>query len=472
MNIALIRPPKITGNFEKILIQEPINLAYIAAYLKIHGFLVDLWDFEVEPFSEAILRKKIDQHPVRVAGLTSMSPTVNNAHKLALMLKKITPEIQIIAGGPHVSALPEESLREFTAFDYIIIGEGEESVLKLCEKINKKEHPGDIPGLSFRDAGQIVINKDRTYIQDLDRIPFPARSLFKHSLYKHIYAAGIDMSGKKSTVVFTTRGCAQKCTFCAVKNTNGAKVRFRSAENVIAELKVCRNKFGYNHVTFEDTNLTLDRKRFEKICYGLKNLNLTWDCQTKVSLVDKELIKTMKDCGCLKIAYGVESGSPKVLKLMKKNITIAQIENAFKWTHQANIVACAFFIIGSHPEETREDIKQTENILHRIKPDVFQLGIICPYPGTEIYSLMKKENLIKDISWSKLNFMHANPAWGTKHVEAKELIRYQKKIYLRYLLSPKFLRSLLNKPITFRYVLYLIKLSLYMLKYLVFEKRH
>lgn len=471
MNIALIRPPKISGTFEKILIQEPINLVYLATFLNSKGFNTVIWDFEVEPFSEIILGQLIAKANISVVGITSMTPTVNNAHDIAKLIKKNSPEITTIAGGAHVSAIPRQSLKEFPAFDYLVLREGELPMLKLCQQLAKKETLDNISGIAFSKNGNIKINMPREYIDDLDSLPFPERKLLKSDLYKKIYAAGINTGDKKPTVVFTSRGCSQACTFCAVKETSGPKVRFRSAENVIAELKICKEDLGYNHITFEDTNFTLKRDRFIKICYGLKELKLTWDCQTKVSMIDDELINIMKDCGCLKIAYGVESGSPKILSLIKKNITIPQIKKAFELTHKAKIVACAFFILGAHPEENTQDIRLTEKLIHTIKPDVFQLGIICPYPGTEIFQIMKEEGLIGDIDWKKFNFMHANQPWGTKHISSKNLIKFQKRIYLRYIFSLSFFRSLLVKMLDPTQALKIIRLGFYMLKYLIFEKR-
>lgn len=471
MNIALIRPPKITGAFEKILIQEPINLAYLAAFLNLNGFKTEIWDFEIELFSPEIIKQKITANDISIIGITSMTPTINNAHHLAEIIKKINPNITTIAGGAHVSAVPEQSLIEFPAFDYLVLREGEITLLKLCQKIRDKKSPEQIKGLAFAKNGNIHINLPSEDITDLDSLPFPDRTLLNRDLYKHMYAAGIDTCGKKPTVVFTSRGCSQDCTFCAVKKTSGPIVRFRSAKNVIAELTICK-QLGYNHITFEDTNFSLNRERFIQICSGLKELGLTWDCQTKVSLIDPQLISIMRQSGCLKIAYGVESGSPKILKLMKKNITLEQIKQAFQLTHQAGIVACAFFILGSHPEETMEDIKLTEQLIKQIKPDVFQLGIICPYPGTEIYAIMQSYGLIQEINWNKFNFMHSMPLWGTKYITAKQLIKYQKQIYIRYLFSWHFIQFFFKKMFNLKQIPQLIKLSFYMLKYLLFEKRH
>lgn len=471
MNIALIRPPKINGAFEKILIQEPINLACLGAFLNLNGFKVVIWDFEVEPFSEIILQQKITAANISIAGITSMTPTVNNAHNIAALIKKNSPLVITIAGGAHVSAIPRQSLEEFPEFDYLVLREGELPMLKLCQHIAENKTPVGIPGIAFAKNGDINITMPDGYIENLDTLPFPDRKLLNRDLYKNMYAAGINTPGKKPTVVFTSRGCSQDCTFCAVKKTSGPKVRLRNAKNVIEELTICKEELGYNHITFEDTNFTLKQDRFIEICYGLKRLGLTWDCQTKVSLVNEKLINIMKECGCLKIAYGVESGSPKILSLIKKNITISQIKKAFELTHQVKIVACAFFILGAHPQENTEDIILTEKLIHVIKPDVFQLGIICPYPGTEIFRIMKEEGLITAIDWRNFNFMHANQPWGTRHLSAKDLIKFQKQIYMRYLLSPVFLSSLLLKMLNPHQAIKIIQLGFYMLKYLIFEKR-
>ncbi|MFH2145311.1 MAG: radical SAM protein [Candidatus Omnitrophota bacterium] len=471
MNIALIRPPKISGAFEKILIQEPINLAYIAAYLKNKDFKVAIWDFEVEPYSKKILSEKVKNSAINIAGITAMTPTIANAHLIAQTLKNINPSLKTIVGGPHVSALPEESLSEFPAFDYTVVGEGEKPMRALCEKIKEPGAPDTLNAVGWRENGTVKIRAVPDFIENLDTLDFPARELFKPKYYRNIYAAGIDRPKTKSTAMFTSRGCPHQCTFCAVKTTLGEKVRLRSARNVIEELFLCKTRFGYNHITFEDTNITFDRQRFLKICSGLKDLKLSWDCQTRVDLVDEPLIKIMRDAGCLKIAYGIESGSPRILKLMKKNIDLDQIRQAFRWTKQNGIIACAFFILGAHPQETKEDIEMTRSLLFKTAPDVFQLSIICPYPGTQIHELMRKENLLIRTDWSKFNFMHTAPIWGTKFIAASELIKIQKKIYFQYLFSPKFLYRIATRKYSLRQLFHLLKIGLLLAYYLVFEKR-
>ena len=472
MNIALIRPQKIRGAFEKILIQEPINLAYLGAHLQASGFTPVIWDFEVEEFSEEILKEKIRKEKITIAGITAMTPTIKNAHQIAQIIRKSAPMVKTIIGGPHVSAIPEQTMRDFPAFDYAVIGEGEITFSELVKTLVENKDPALVPGIFYRDkAGLASGSPGRSYKHNLDELPMPDRSLLKKELYGNLYAAGIDSPGKKGTVVFTSRGCSQNCTFCAVKKTMGEKTRFRSAENVIAELVSCKENFGYNHITFEDTNLTLNPERFWKICQALKKLNLTWDCQTRVNLVTSKMLSEMKDCGCLKVAFGVESGSQRILDLMHKNIKISEVETAFHLTRKAGIISCAFFILGGHPEENEEDIAQTEKLLHRIKPDVFQLGIICPYPGTEICEIMKKENLISSMDWDSFNFMHAVPAWGTKYLKAQDLVRLQKKIYLGYLFRIDFLGKTIFKMLRPSYFLRTIKLAKEMINYLVFEKR-
>ncbi|MFH1458960.1 MAG: radical SAM protein [Candidatus Omnitrophota bacterium] len=471
MNIALIRPPKISGAFEKILIQEPINLAYIAAYLKNHKFNVNLWDFEVEKLSKAILEEKLIKNKIDIVGITAMTPSINNAHNIASIIKNVNSRIPILIGGPHISAIPEQTLKEFLNFDLAVTGEGEIPLLEFSRKFSQNfKFPKHIPGIISRNPDDNSPQKN-TFIENLDQLPFPERAFFKEKLYKNLYIPGINMYKKKPGVVFSSRGCNDNCTFCAIKNTQGSKIRFRSARNVLAEITECKEKFGYNHITFEDTNFTLDKTRLANICQGLEKLKITWSCQTKVNLVNRDIIYMMKKSGCIKIAYGVESGSERILKLMKKNITVKQIKDAFSLTHKAKITSCAFFILGSHPDETKEDIQKTEQLLHAIKPDIFQMGIICPYPGTEIYNVMKQENLISNIDWSKFNFMHTIPAWSTRHINAHLLIKLQKKIYLKYIFSFNFLFSFLKKLLNPLEFLHCFKLSLAMINYLLFENR-
>jgi len=226
------KTPQVSGVFEKIFIQEPINLLYIGAYLKKYDIEVCLWDFEVEPFSADIIKQRLLAEKVTICAITSMTPTVKNAHKVAQAVKKTSPHIVTIAGGPHVTALAADSLNEFPCFDIIAIGEGEQTLYEICSAVKNNRPLEDISGIALRKNNKVLITNRRKEFKNIDKLPFPDRRMLDQKLYKNIYAPVISPENKKSSVIFTTRGCPENCVFCAVKKTQGPLVRFRSAENV------------------------------------------------------------------------------------------------------------------------------------------------------------------------------------------------------------------------------------------------
>ena len=471
MKIILIRPPRIEGYCERRFIQQPINLAYIAAYLKKNGWKVELWDYEVEEFEPASFQKRLELACPRVVGITGMTPTINNAHQVASQIKKYNPNIKIIIGGPHSSALPEKTLSEFINFDVVVIGEGEATCNEICQRVSSKTSLEGIKGIAYRNNGKIKIEEKRAYLEDVDSLPYPDRGLFNRQLYSGAPSVGLNFDYQNKTEIFTSRGCAFRCIFCAIGNTIGFKTRLRSTENILGEIKQCIQQYGYKHIGFEDTNFTSDPLRLYQLCQSLKELKVTWNCQTRVDLVNKDVVKMMAESGCKKIAYGVESGSPRILGLIQKKITLAQIKDAFRWTKESGIITCGFFMLGSHPSETKMDVRMTERLINQIRPDVFQLTIAVPYPGSALYEIMKEKNYLESEDWAKFNFLHSLPTWHTEHFSARELIKIQRNIYIRHILIPKVILQIIFNMFNRSNRKYYLNISKEIVKYLFIEKR-
>ena len=473
MKVVLIRPPRIRGAIEKVLIQQPINLAYIASYLMGSGYEVEVWDYEVQKLEPNSLNRQLQLANPKAIGITCMTPTVNNAHNVATLIKRYNPDIKIVLGGPHASALPQRTLLEFASFDAVVIGEGEITFKEVCQKIEAGESLKGVRGIAYRENGDIKIEEKRSNIENLDSLPYPARNILNRNLYYGIPSFGLNYDFQNKTEIFTSRGCLYRCSFCTISNTLGPKIRFRTVENVIGEIEQCKNQYGYNHIGFEDPNFTSDTKRLQDICQGLKEINVTWNCQTRVDMVNREILRMMADCGCKKIAYGVESGSPRILKLIHKDINPSQIISAFRWSKEFGILTCAFLMVGSHPSETKEDIEMTKDLIKRIQPDVFQLTIAVPYPGSELYNIMKNRDYLEEEDWTKFNFMHSLPKWHTEYFSPKQLVQIQKSIYLSYYISNLgLIPHLIKEKISWSKIVYWFNLFKGVSKFLFFEKRN
>jgi len=472
MRAVLIRPPKTQGELEKNSVQHPINLASISAYLRNSGIEVQLWDFEVEKSDEISIKNRFLKFKPEFVGLTCLSATLSGASRIAELSKKYLPDSVTVLGGPHATAVPEETLIQNESFDLIVLGEGELVARDICLGMKEESDFKEIPGIAFRLDNKVKVNRKYPPIKSLDILPFPARDLLKLELYTGVSTFGLHEKGLKATELFTSRGCPEECIFCSLPKVMGGKaIRFRSADNVLSEVRECKERFGFNHFTIEDDTFTLRKSRLEEICYGLKKLGVTYDCDTRVDFADLDVFRLLKDTGCMKVAMGVESGSPRILGLIKKRITPEQIIRAFESSHRVGLVNQAFFIVGSHPSETLEDIRMSKKLLKRINPDFVVINVMTPFPGTELYGIMKERGFLKDINYDKYDCLHGKPNWRIDHFSGDELVKIQKQMYLSYVLSIRYILKTLKKCLTIEGFIYYFRSGFGFFKYLFSEGR-
>ena len=474
MKVVLIRPPKIQGALKRSMVQHPVNLLSLAAVLLEYGkgFEVEVWDFEVEEFSEKTVRERMLKAAPRLVGLTSMTCNIKVSNHIAGWIKSESPETLTVIGGPHGSAIPERTLSEFPNFDLAVLGEGEQTLLELCQRLEASRGIEGVAGTVHRRGAEIVKECPRPLIPDLDWLPNPARHLINHSLYRGASTPGLDATLHRGTEIFTSRGCPEQCIFCASHLVFGRRVRFRSAEHVLKEVDECIQKWGYRHLTIDDDTFTYNPKRLDKICQGLKERKITWDCDTRVNVVNREMLKMMAECGCSKVAFGVESGSQRILDLANKGITIEQVKNAFQWAHEAEMITTAFFMIGSHPSETLQELEQSFKLMCEINTELMALAIAVPYPGTELYRLLKEKNYIFEERWEKYTHLHSMPSWRTDNFTPQQMTKLQTRLFRRFFIRPKFIWKTFKKAITWQGVKYYSRSALQILQYLFLEGRN
>ncbi len=445
--ILLIRPPTVTKGTSFIATQFPLNIASIAASLLEKGFDVKIWDFDVEAFDEEALRERLKGFSPSIVGISCYTPTVINGHEIATVVKKCLPNVLTIVGGSHISALPKETLMEFENFDIGVVGEGEEIMLELVDTVLKGETVEDVRGVVYRKDGTFNMTERRAPIKDLDKLPFPARQLLDATLYKGQSHRGFSRSFLKITEIMTSRGCPNRCIFCASDVVPGKGVRFRSADSVTREIAECVERYDFSHFTISDDTFTLKEDRLCEICEEFKRRRVTWNCNARVWPLSRKVLSIMARSGCVGVTFGVESGSPRILKLIKKNITLAQVEDAFRWAREAGIkLVEADFIIGSHPSETKDDIDMTKKLLNRISPDIVMVSVIVPYPGTQLYGIMKEKNLmLEKYTWDSFVLFGKEPSWRTEHFQPKELVSLQKGMMRNFYFRPLYILGILRK---------------------------
>ncbi|HIJ96623.1 MAG TPA: radical SAM protein [Desulfuromonadales bacterium] len=442
-HILLFRPPDPLQDSALLSHTRPMNLAYLAAMLRTVGFAVAIIDYETTPYSEQHLCSTLQTYQPLVAGITSTTPTVISAARLAAAIKSHAPETTTVIGGSHAGAMPEGTLREFPSFDCLIFGEGEVTLLELCQSVRDGGKYNAINGLAWRNNGNIMLNAQRQLVSDLDSLPFPARDLIDYSTQAGHSSRGFS-NKMLSTELFTSRGCPVGCSFCAIQATFGRTVRFRDPAYIEEEVRLMVRNQHFNHVVIADDTFTLKPDRAAAISEMLGRSGITsWNCDTRVNSVSLDLLKIMKRCGCEKVAFGVESGSQRILDLVGKGISVDQVRRAVQWARQAGITHIeGNFIIGCDPSETVQDLEMTRELITSLPWTFVSVAVIVPYPGTPVREKMLAAGLMEDATrWEDYVIFGKTPGWRTIHFSAAELLQQQRTLTRAFYLRPSYILS-------------------------------
>ena len=394
MKLVLIHPPAKTVIEQKdIPDYQHIGLGYLSSYLENSGVEVKVIDAKLERLTlEEVVEMALHEEP-DVIGLTAMTHEIDRANEIAVSIRNRINEALFVIGGVHVTALPRETLTAYNVFDVGIIGEGELTLQKLVDMlVQRKRDFSAIDGIVYRKGTGIMLNKEQSWIQDLDLLPFPAWHHFpKATMYR----------------IITSRGCPFPCVFCM--RASGKTQRVRSPENVVSEIEHVIKVKKPEKFMFSDETFTLNKNHVNRICDLLieKKLHkeIKWGSTTRVDVISFELLDKMKSAGCYEIQFGVESGNEQVLRAIRKNIHMDQASKAINLAKEVGLRTEAAFILG-HPNETFDTAYDTINFAAQLNPDILQLGIMVPYPGTEVASMAERgEGGYKILSnnWSDYN---------------------------------------------------------------------
>ena len=441
MKLLLITPPnsleEIYGKLSEIgTLYPPLGLAYIAAYAEKQGHEVKIIDSEAENYSFRDINKIALEFQPDLIGIQTYLTTLNKAYNIAENLKRIL-DTKIVLGGPQATLEPKKAISNKN-IDFVIYGEGEKTLTDLMVSLKNKNF-SKILGLVYKNKNKIKINPPQPLIKDLDEIPLPARHLFPMEKYH----SSANLRGKKTLNIMTSRGCPYRCAYCAGSLIFGKNHRFHSAERVIEEMKLLKEKYNADSIQFFDETFTVNRKRVIELCNKMieAKLDLEWSCFTRVNLVDKELLKKMKQAGCYLIFYGLESGVQRLLDLIQKDITLEQSEKAMKMTHELGIETWVSFILNL-PSATKEEEEQTINFAIKVNPTFVQFPIATPYPGTKLYDLALKYGKLKE-NWENFNNWDevVFTPYNRTEKQVKEIV---KKAYRKFYLRPLYLLKRLN----------------------------
>mgnify|MGYP001455147797 CR=1 FL=1 len=338
--------------------------------------------------------------------------------------------------------LQKTSATKSKSVNYEIIG-GRKNVIRKEKEI-------------FKTSSRAQIGYQTSILPSLDDLPMIDRSLIDYTKYhKYVGHAG----RKNSMAMQATRGCPYKCTFCAIVATFKRTVRFRSPDTVFEEIKEVNKRFAIDHIVIADDTFGLKKGRIESLSEKFARSSLkSWSCDTRVDSVTRNSLKIMKASGCTKVAFGVETGSDRVIKLNEKKIDLHRVREAIVWAKEAGIKHVeANFIVGSHPEETLEDLKKTQKLIKELDITFISVSVIVPYPGTPNYEIFKKNGFIYTDDWSQYVMFGQAPGWRTKYFTAEELLKYQKKLNTSFYLNPRYMLKLLSRVRSLNELGYYIK---------------
>jgi anaerobic magnesium-protoporphyrin IX monomethyl ester cyclase len=419
----------------------PLGLCNLAAVVRKAGIEVSIIDAQASEYGIEETFEIIEDFNPDLIGITAVTISINSAADLARYINDKKYHVPIVLGGPHITAIPEKTLKKFPEFDIAVIGEGEETFLELVKKWDKIKNLKEIKGLAFRTNGQITFSSPRPFINNLDELPLPAWDLLPN--FPGVYSQSAMRSHRlPTTCLITSRGCFGKCTFCD-NSVFGRKIRCHSAEYVIKMIKHLIDRYGINEISFYDDNFLVLPNRLSKICKMIihEKLNITWSCDARVDVVKSpETLKMLKEAGCWEICYGIESGVQKILDEEKKNLSIEQIRQVVGWTAKAGLQVKGFFMIG-HPLETEETMKETIQFAKELPLTNAHATFVTPLPGSELYKTAHNYGTF-DNDWRKMNMW--TPVFIPSSLSEETLQKYKRKFFREFYLRPRIIFALLK----------------------------
>lgn len=426
--------------------RPPMGLLYVAGELRknlgITPKIVDACNdgLNLKAIEGLVLEEKPD-----IVGFSVLTFNLLNCMEVCKIIREVSPKTKICFGGWHPTLYPEETL-DLGLADFIVIGEGEITFTELIKTLmgndsGLEKSLEEINGIGYKTKeGLIKINPPAKLVKNLDDFGFPAYDLIDNSKYTNLLATTGDIFH-----IITSRGCPHKCIFCDIRQT---PYRVRSALNIIKEIELWYEK-GTREFYIQDDNFTINKKNAIEFCNLLleRNLKIKYKISSRIDSLDDELIKKLKESGCYRIHFGVESGSQGILDYLQKGIKVEDIKKAFELAKKHKIARFAYIMIGA-PSENNKDISQTLKLIKEIKPEYLHCSICTPMPKTYLYQKMIKDDLIKEDYW--LNFAKKpDPLFKTPFASRlfknDELRGMQEKIQKQFYFNPCFIIKEITK---------------------------
>lgn len=445
MKILLVRPVS-----TKMPIMIPnLGLGYLASRLRDHGYGVTILDCAKLRFSYDDFRTYLLAHSFDVVGVQIYTCDLMSARKMIDIARGVNRHIVTIAGGPHVSALPDHTLNTVPNLDYCFCGEAEVGLVRFCDYLSGRDGVAieEIPGLVYRQEGDVRRNRAEI-VTDLDTLAFPSWDLISPKSYP---AATHGTFTKRLPVapIITSRGCQYECTYCGVKTNTGRRLRMRSPDNIIKEIELLITEYHVREIHIEDDNFTADRKRIVDFCNGLiaRKIDICWACPNGVRLdtLDAELLQLMERAGCYSVAVGIESGSAHILRDMNRKMTVETLKEKVNLIAAATGIRMTGFAMAGYPTETLADVEATINLTLSLPINRVQYSNFLPLPGTRIFEelLERGEISLDRLDWD--SFQNNRIVYSPPGITPEQLHKAMKKGFFRFYRRPGILFGLLRE---------------------------
>lgn len=410
----------------------PMDLMYMAAVAEDVGLNAKIIDYSLEK-SRDVLKDLKDFQPDYLV-LNVASTTLDNDLSVLENAKEVLPNLVTIAKGAHFLTANTDVLYNFKALDLIIVGEVEETIKEIL-----KEKPySAIKGLCYRDGFIAKFTGPKPLIKDLDKLPFPARHLVDNNLFRR------PDNNKVQAIIKVSRGCPHHCFFCLATPVSGAKVRMRSPENIVAEIKECVEKYKIKNFLFWSDVFNQDRDWVLDLCDEIieSGLKITWSANTRADTADDEMAELMYDAGCRLVSIGVESGSQYILDKIGKKIDITQVIDTVKTFKRAKIKTYNYFVIGL-PWDNETTIEETIDFAIMLDSDFVSFYTATPLPGTRFYKFALENNLMDNNT--SFDGAYYQPVINTMCLSKERVFELHKQAIKRFYLRPRYiLKALLN----------------------------
>lgn len=442
MKVLLINPminqAETLGRLKRFMTPMPsIGLAYIAAVLEKNGVKVEIVDDFFSRMGIGGITERVKNEKPDIVGVSCITPTAYQVFEIARRIKVYKKDTIVVLGNVHASIFAEPILKE-EYVDVIVHGEGEYTMLELVKAIEGGKNLRGVEGISFLEDGTVIHTPTRPPIENLDGLPFPAWHLYPHSKFRIL--PFVEMK-RPALVISGSRGCPYKCSFC-VKVMKGLR-RARSAKNIVDEFEWLIENFGIKQVAFVDPIFPFGKKEGLEFCEEIisrgVNKKVIWATDTRVDLVDKELLQKMKEAGCKRIMYGFETGTQTVLDGLVKKFTLEDAKKAAEETKKAGIQSVGFFMLGM-AGETKETAQRTIEFARELNIDFAKFTVTVPYPGTELYETLLREGKLNTDDWSKFTPYTQDPeslVYVPDGMSGEELLAMQKKAFFGFYMRPK-----------------------------------